>query len=145
MLQCLAKSASRFALLQLSLRHTIDKGCKPCGSLLVLIRRCAQAEMETWGSFTGADSLPTVSNRQGYTPVILRLRGVSDAPRQLACNNPLSAVQRGWHPERVEQRTADDNSNQAPSIASTATMPQPCSLTSQAAVFMHNIAIHLPS
>jgi hypothetical protein len=73
-----------------------------------------------------------------YTATVLRLRGVSDAPPQLACGSPLSAVQRGWQAawaeraERAEQRPANDNSSQAPSIASTASMLQPpCSSASR--------------
>jgi hypothetical protein len=50
--------------------------------------------METWGGCIGAVSPSSASNRHGYTAAVLRLRAVSDVPRQLACGSPLSAVQR---------------------------------------------------
>jgi hypothetical protein len=73
--------------------------------------------METWGGYIGAVSLRSASYRHGYTAIVLRLHGVSDVPRQLACRSSLSDVQRGWQAawaeraeraERAEQRTAND-------------------------------------
>jgi hypothetical protein len=53
----------------------------------------------------------SASKRHGYTAVVLRLRVVSDAPRQLACGSP-SAVQRGWQAawaERAKRLNNDHN------------------------------------
>jgi hypothetical protein len=77
------------------------------GSLLVSIRRSTRAEIETWGGCIGAVSLRSASNRHGYTAGVLRLRGVSDVRRQLACGSPLSTVRNGasWRVSRRDEAT----------------------------------------
>jgi hypothetical protein len=93
--------------------------------------------METRGGCISAVSLRSASNRHCYTAVVLRLRGVSDVPRQLA---PFSGVGklRGLSGLNNEQQLGTlyrlDRQHAAAAVH-----------LSLAAAFAHDAATHPPS